>query len=135
MQTFSCKSLIVSTALIGLFSPMRVSSASTNFTEIADRQLHVRSLAASCTACHSTQQPNPALSNVPYMPLFGIDKPFFISQMQAFKSGERPSTVMHRHAKGLSAQEISDLADYFTMQKLGKSQALRQQKLLKMHPN
>lgn len=69
------------------------------------------------------------------MPLFGMDKTFFITQMQAFKNGERASTIMHRHAKGLNAQEVSDLADYFAVQKLSKSQALPQQKLLKTHPH
>lgn len=114
---------------------MRVFSAPANFTGMADRQLHIRSLAASCVACHSAQQYSAALSNVPYLPLFGMDKTFFITQMQAFKTGERTSTVMHRHAKGLNAQEVSDLADYFAVQKLNKPQALPHQKLLKTHPN
>ena len=137
MHTISCKSLIVLTALIGLFSPMRVfSEPSTSSLESANRQLHIRSLAASCAACHSTQEKSGAvMTNVPYMPLAGMDKAFFLSQMQAFKAGERASTIMHRHAKGLSPQEISDLADYFSVQKLGKAQALPQQPLLKTHPN
>jgi cytochrome c553 len=135
MRTISCKSLIVITTLIGLFSPMRVfSEPSTSSLESANRQLHIRSLAASCAACHSTHT-NTVIANVPYMPLAGMDKTYFLSQMQAFKAGERASTIMHRHAKGLSTQEISDLADYFSVRKLGKTQALPQQPLLKPHPN
>jgi cytochrome c553 len=136
MHTISCKSLIVLTALIGLFSPMRVfSEPSVSSLESANRQLHIRSLASSCAACHSTQQNSAAIINAPYMPLAGMDKAYFLSQMQAFKAGERASTIMHRHAKGLSTQEISDLADYFSVQKLGKAQALPQQPLSKTHPN
>jgi len=136
MHTISCKSLIVLTALIGLFSPMSVfSEPSASSLESATRQLHIRSLAASCAACHSTQQNSAAITNAPYMPLAGMDKTYFLSQMQAFKAGERASTIMHRHAKGLNTQEISDLADYFSVQKLGKAQALPQQPLLKTHPN
>lgn len=114
---------------------MRVFSAPANLTDMADRQLHTRSFAASCAACHSAQQYSAARSNIPYMPLFGMDKTFFITQMLAFKNGERASTIMHRHAKGLSTQEISDLADYFSVQKLNKPQALPHQKLLKTHPH
>jgi cytochrome c553 len=55
--------------------------------------------------------------------------------MLAFKSGERASTVMQRHAKGLSAEEISDLAVYLTALRLRDPQPLPQQKLLKTHPN
>jgi sulfide dehydrogenase cytochrome subunit len=36
--------------------------------------------------------------------------------MQAFRSGTLPSTVMHRHAKGLTESEIRQLADYFAAQ-------------------
>jgi sulfide dehydrogenase cytochrome subunit len=136
MHTISCKSLIVFTTLIGLFSPMLVfSEPSTSSLESANRQLHIRSLAASCAACHSKQESNAAIINALYRPLAGMDKAYFLSQMQAFKTGERASTIMHRHAKGLNPQEIADLADYFSVQKLGKAHALPQQPLLKTHPN
>jgi sulfide dehydrogenase cytochrome subunit len=36
--------------------------------------------------------------------------------MQAFRSGTLPSTVMHRHAKGLTEAEINQLAEYFAAQ-------------------
>lgn len=68
------------------------------------------------------------------MPLFGMNSTYFISQMLAFKSGERSATVMQRHAKGLSAEEISDLAAYFAPLRLNDAQQLTQQKLLKSHP-
>jgi cytochrome c553 len=45
--------------------------------------------------------------------LAGLDRTHFTLQMKAFRSGERSSTVMHRHAKGLTEPEIAGLADYF----------------------
>ncbi len=112
------------------------SEPSTSSLDSSNRQLHIRSLAASCAACHSTQLNNSAvIINAPYMSLAGMDKTYFLAQMQAFKTGERASTIMHRHAKGLSTQEISDLSDYFSVQKLSKAQALPHQPLLKTHPN
>ena len=37
--------------------------------------------------------------------------------MQEFKSGKRPATVMHQHAKGYTDQQIELMADYFSKQK------------------
>ena len=77
------------------------------------RTLHIQTLAASCAACHGTNG-----NSVGGMPvLAGSDKAHFISLMQAFRSGERPATVMHRHAKGLTPEEIEQLAAYFSEQK------------------
>ena len=75
--------------------------------------LHVRTLAASCAACHGTNG-NAVGGNAV---LAGMEKSYFVSQMQAFKNGDRPATVMHRHAKGLQVDEINQLADYFAVQK------------------
>jgi sulfide dehydrogenase cytochrome subunit len=136
MRKFSFFALIV-ISFIGLFSPMIVlaePSAETLITLTPERQLHTRSLAATCAACHSTNQKNSA-SNAIFMPLYGMNSTYFISQMLAFKSGERASTVMQRHAKGLSGEEISDLAVYLTALRLRDPQPLPQQKLLKTHPN
>jgi len=49
--------------------------------------------------------------------LAGLDHDYFVLQMQAFRSGERSATVMQRHAKGLTAEEIEQLATYFSQQK------------------
>lgn len=74
---------------------------------------HVRVLAASCAACHGTN--GNSVSGTPV--LAGLDKNHFVLQMQAFRSGERSATVMHRHAKGLTVDEIDQLATYFSQQK------------------
>jgi sulfide dehydrogenase cytochrome subunit len=140
MHNISRFNALILISIIGLFSPMIVfadasTQAQDSSNSAAKRQLHTRSLAATCAACHSTHQNNPSLPASIHMPLYGMDSTYFISQMLAFKSGERASTVMQRHAKGLTADEISDLSAYFAVQKLGDVRALPQQKLLKTHPH
>lgn len=76
--------------------------------------LHVRTLAASCAACHGTHGNAVAGSAV----LAGMNKAYFTTQMLAFRDGSRPATVMHRHAKGLQVAEINELAAYFAAQKI-----------------
>lgn len=73
---------------------------------------HTEILAASCAACHGTN--GNSVGGTPV--LAGLDPAHFISQMQAFSSKERPSTVMYHHAKGLTEDEIRQLADYFAQQ-------------------
>lgn len=70
-------------------------------------------LAASCAACHGTQ--GHSVGGTPS--LAGLDRQYFIKQMQQFQTGERPSTVMMKHAQGYTDAEIRLLAAYFARQK------------------
>lgn len=70
---------------------------------------HIRTLAASCAACHGVE--GNSVGGTPV--LAGLERSHFVLQMQAFRSGGRSSTVMHHHAKGLTESEIEQLADYF----------------------
>lgn len=92
-------------------------------------QLHTRTLAASCAACHGTNGRAVAGNAV----LAGMDKAYFTTQMLAFKNGERPATVMQRHAKGLLIDEINQLADYFSAQKNNPGISPRPQTLKANH--
>lgn len=96
------------------------------------QHLHILSLAASCAACHGT---NGNSASVDSPSIASMDKATFVSRMLAFKSGERPATVMHRHAKGLTNQEIDDLAVYFSQQPRKTIQAIPSQPLSKSYPN
>lgn len=80
--------------------------------QIALADPHLRVLAASCAACHGIN--GNSVGGTPV--LAGLAPEYFLKQMQAFRSGELPSTVMHRHAKGLADAEIRLLADYFSTQ-------------------
>lgn len=74
--------------------------------------IHTQVLASSCAACHGTH--GNSVGGTPV--LAGLNSEYFISQMQAFKLGARSSTVMHRHAKGITEQEVIELADHFSRQ-------------------
>jgi sulfide dehydrogenase cytochrome subunit len=131
--------MILSIAIIGLFSPMIVCAADIAATayDVHPSDVHIRSLAASCAACHGTQgNAVPGDKNTVSTPaLAGASRIDIISKLQAFKSGERSATVMHRHAKGLTADEISALADYFSMQVPHRSATLKPQPLRVDHAN
>ena len=98
---------------------------------------HIRTLAASCAACHGTNGNavvggNAVAGNVV---LAGMDSNYFITQMLAFKDASRPATVMHHHAKGLNVDEINLLASYFSQQKRVPNIAPTPQKLRADHEN
>ena len=79
------------------------------------RALYVQSLAATCANCHGTDGRAIDRSEVPG--LAGMPAAYMVAQMQAFKKGERPATVMHQLAKGFSDEQIQQLAAYFAAQK------------------
>lgn len=61
---------------------------------------------ASCSGCHS---PTPGVgAAVPS--LVGLDAPAIASAMAAYRTGERPSTVMGRIARGFSEEENRAIA-------------------------
>ena len=89
---------------------------------------HTRTLAASCAACHGTNGNSVSSSTTPS--LAGINSIYFVTQMSAFKSGERSALVMQHNAKGITVDEVNLLGLYFSQQKrltaIGpKSQALK----------
>lgn len=101
-------------------------------TSIAEpNKSHIAVLAASCAACHGTQG-----NSVNITPsLAGLSADYFTTQMLGFKDGSRKSTVMHRHAKGLTPEEIDALAIYFSQQKRGSSSRLKPETLKAHHGN
>ncbi|MFI5447643.1 c-type cytochrome [Polaromonas sp. UC242_47] len=81
----------------------------------AQNALYTRSLAATCANCHGTD--GKAIQGGSVASLAGMDKTYFVAQLNAFKSGARPATVMHQISKGYSDAQIATLASYFAAQK------------------
>ena len=69
--------------------------------------------AASCSGCHAAG-PN---AQTPVPPLNGRPAADTVSQMAAFKSGERKGTIMDRIAKGFSDEETRAIAAWYESQK------------------
>lgn len=70
-------------------------------------------LANTCAGCHGTH----GASAGPATPtISGISAVYFEELMEGFKSGEVPSTIMGRIAKGYSEDEIKAMGEYFSEQ-------------------
>jgi cytochrome subunit of sulfide dehydrogenase len=103
-------------------TPIRVAAAaivllatgSAAFAQSADMR-HVRSLAATCAACHGTD--GKAVAGEATLPLAGLAKERIVSQVQDFRDGKRPATVMHQIAKGYTPEQIESIAAYFAAMK------------------
>ncbi|MBK8119533.1 MAG: c-type cytochrome [Sulfuritalea sp.] len=71
-------------------------------------------LSHACAGCHGTNGGSAGLT----MPsLASQSKTAIVDAMKKFKSGERPSTVMGRLAKGYTDAEFEAMAEFFSKQK------------------
>ena len=68
--------------------------------------------ATSCSGCH----PPTASAETKVPPIRGRNPAEIVAAMEAFRSGERPSTVMGRIAKGFSGEEIRAIAVWLSGQ-------------------
>ncbi|MDX1696637.1 MAG: c-type cytochrome [Thiohalobacterales bacterium] len=75
-------------------------------------------LGDTCAGCHGID----GVSQGPAIPsLAGISDAYFIETMQAYKKGERHSTIMQRIAKGYTDAEIEIMAPYFSKKPVARS--------------
>jgi cytochrome c553 len=103
-----------------------------------EQATHVRTLAASCAACHGMQgnaivkeAGNASEENNPV--LAGRTREDLLSKLLGFRDGTRKATIMHQHSRGLSLEEIDMLATHFSMQKRVVRPPLSSQKLEAEH--
>jgi len=66
-------------------------------------------LANPCAGCHGMD--GVSAGTIPSINLLSADA--IVAALKAFKTGERPGTVMDRIAKGYTDEEIQRIADYF----------------------
>lgn len=82
------------------------------FAQAADAELGAY-LSAECLTCH--QLSGHGTGGIP--PIVGLPEDHFVEALLAYKTGERPSEVMHNIAARLSTEEIAALAAYFAAHK------------------
>ncbi len=72
-------------------------------------------LGNTCAGCHGTNGSSvgPATPSIA-----GVAKETLVEAMKAYKSGERPSTIMGRIAKGYTDEEFAAMGEFFAQQKL-----------------
>jgi cytochrome subunit of sulfide dehydrogenase len=69
--------------------------------------------ALSCSGCHASARS----VDTPVPRLIGRNPADIATAMEAFKSGQRPSTVMNLIAKGFSDDEVKAIAAWYGAQK------------------
>ena len=69
--------------------------------------------AASCSGCH----PPANADGIAIPPLHGREAADIIKLMQDFRTGQAPSTVMDRLAKGFTDDEVKTIAAWFAAQR------------------
>jgi sulfide dehydrogenase cytochrome subunit len=69
--------------------------------------------ASSCSGCHAAS----AKVDTPVPRLAGRNAADIIAQMQAFKTGQKQSTVMDRIANGFTDAEVEAIAAWYAQQK------------------
>lgn len=67
-------------------------------------------MASTCFACHGTD--GKSSGNIPS--IYGIPAESLIATMKAFREDLRAATVMNRHAKGYTDEEIVHIANYLS---------------------
>lgn len=67
-------------------------------------------LASTCFACHGTD----GKSSGAIPSIYGFPAETLYHNMKAFQDGTRPATVMGRHAKGYTDEEIRLIAEYLS---------------------
>ena len=97
-----------------LLCAIRLSSAA-NVRARDANALHMRSLAATGAQCHGTD--GHAVEGQPLIRLAGLPEEHLLSQLMAFRSGQRPATIMHQITRGYSQEQLESLAKYFAAQK------------------
>jgi cytochrome c553 len=74
-----------------------------------------RNLAATCANCHGTN--GHAVQGAGLDTLAGIPKELTLQKLMAYKSGNKPASIMHQITKGYSDDQLALIATYFAAQK------------------
>lgn len=77
--------------------------------------------AQTCAGCHGTKG---YIEDSAYVPLAGMPREQFITAMESFADGSRPSTLMGPLARAFTDEEIAAMADYFAAQPKARAQAI-----------
>lgn len=98
--------MVKATTLLGVI----LAGSILNTSVAAADPKYARSLAATCFTCHGTD--GRSVGGVPPS-LAGQNRDYLLKQMQEFRDGKRPATIMHQHAKGYTDEQLNLIAAYF----------------------
>ncbi|MEY4753258.1 MAG: hypothetical protein RJA44_933 [Pseudomonadota bacterium] len=114
---------MIRSAAVALRPPLRTALLCAIFmltghgaVQAADVQtLRTRALAATCAHCHGTD--GQAVEGQALIRLAGLPQDYILTQLMAFRSGQRPATIMHQITRGYSLEQLETVAKYFAAQK------------------
>lgn len=86
-----------------------------NALAVDANSLRTRALAATCAQCHGTE--GAAVEGEAMIRLAGLPQDYILSQLMAFRNGQRQATIMHQITKGYSQEQLETLAKYFGSKK------------------
>lgn len=97
--------LIVSQTALGITSPFAQAGDITAGREVMER----------CQGCHGKD----GLGGQPFIPNIAGQKEFyFVQSVMAYKAGDRKSSMMSDAVKGLSDEDVANVAAYYSAIKL-----------------
>ncbi|WP_233487252.1 c-type cytochrome [Candidatus Thioglobus autotrophicus] len=77
-----------------------------------------QALGYTCAGCHGT---NGASTGNAIPSIAGLSETYMVETMNAYKSGDKASTIMGRIAKGYSEEDIENMAGFFAEQEVHKN--------------
>ena len=86
-------------------------AAASNAWPADPQPLRIRALAATCAQCHGTD--GRAVAGEAMARLAGQSKDYLMTQLLAFRTGQRPATIMHQITRGYSQEQLDAVATYF----------------------
>jgi len=95
--------------------PLLALQATPALAENETERLRTRALAATCAHCHGTD--GHAVAGQAMTRLAGLPEAFILEQLTAFRTGQRPATIMHQITRGYSQEQLETLAKYFAAQR------------------
>jgi len=100
---------------LGLAAALLAAGAGTQAWAKDPQRLRTRALAASCAQCHGTD--GHAVEGEALVRLAGLPRDYLMTQLLAFRTGQRPATVMHQITRGYSQEQLDEVATYLAAQK------------------
>ena len=111
--------LVAVAAYYAGLEPARPAPGSVKPAADADPLQPAKQLSASCAGCHGET----GVSSIPGMPsLVGLDPKYFVTAMNAYRSGERKHDMMKNFAAPLGEAAVQNLALFYALQKPARAQ-------------
>jgi len=105
---------LLSTCVLACSTLMATAAVAQTAAPPQAQRLYLRSLAATCAHCHGTE--GRAVAGEALVRLAGLPKDYLLTQLMAFRTGDRKATIMHQITRGYSEEQLEAVAAYFAAQ-------------------